>query len=137
MSLAITEIHATPPGADQALSSEWFVVENRGTAPFAAKGCTVAVSRPGGRPREMGKLDPGFVLAPGGRLRLVTGSPASKLHGPPPAEEGGLTNYYLFLHHRLIGGAGWTVHLSLRQHELCRATYQGGATGHAPAPKEG
>jgi hypothetical protein len=121
MRIAIREIHAAPAAA--ALNDEWFVVENIGDRPFSTAGCTVSVGK-GARAtrlRSVGTIDPGFTLAPSERIRVVTGNPGKKAHGPAPADE--IKNYHLFLAAPLLGGAGSVVALSLKQHELARATF--------------
>jgi hypothetical protein len=135
MPVAITEIHPAPEESPDALNSEWFVVENGGATPFQAKGCSVAISMRGGRPREVDKLNPGFVLQPGQKVRVVVGSPATKAHGAPPdAVAGGLPNYYLLRRGTMLAGSGSTVYLILRNHEICHATWEGdGHTESVPA----
>lgn len=134
MPIVIKEIHgASKP---EALNEEWFVVENAGDKPFSTAGCSVATGRgKAPRLRGIGTLDPGFTLAPNGRMRIVTGNPGKKAHGKPPAEDGELKNYHLFQVGPILAGAGTVVALSLKQHELARATFDPKAQlGVAPAP---
>jgi hypothetical protein len=121
MPIAIREIHRSPTAA--ALNGEWFVVENVGDRPFSTAGCTVSVGKgaKATRLRAMGTLDPGFALAPGERVRVVTGNPGKKAHGPVPDAE--VKTYHLFLVEPLVGGAGSVVVVSLKQHELARAAF--------------
>ena len=131
MRIAIRELHP-PSGA--LLNDEWFVVENVGDKAFSPGGCTVSVGKgaKATRLRAVGTLDPGFTLAPGERVRVVTGNPAKKAHGPAPT--GDVKTYHLFLSAPLIAGAGSTVAMSLKQHELARATFDPKADhGVAPA----
>jgi hypothetical protein len=123
MPLEIREIHA-PPEAPQ-LNQEWFVLENTGEKSFSTAGCSVSVGKGKGkaaRLKSMGTLDPGFQIGPGEKVRVVTGNPAKKAHGKPP-EEDAVRNYHLFLGVPLLQGTGTIVALSLKQHELARATF--------------
>ncbi|MFH0901662.1 MAG: hypothetical protein V2A73_13625, partial [Pseudomonadota bacterium] len=138
MPLVITEIHAsTQPTA---LNEEWFVVENKGDKPFSTAGCAILTGRgKAARPRQIGTLDPGFVMAVDERVRIVTGNPGKKAHGAVPGEEQGLRSYHLFLGGPLLNGPGTTVAVALRQHELVRATFDptaanGVASAPVPAP---
>lgn len=124
MALVIRELHrASSPSA---LNEEWFVVENTGDKPFSTAGCSVAVGR-GNSPklRPLGTLDPGFTLAAGEKIRVVTGNPGKKSQGKPPAETDALKNYHLFLAEPILQSPGTTVALTLKQHELARATFEG------------
>jgi hypothetical protein len=123
MPLTIRELH--PASSPAALNEEWILVENTGTAPINTSGCTLSVSNKGkqGRPRALGTLDPGFAIKPGEKVRMVTGSPAKKAQGAAPAEEGGVRNYHLFLKDPVLAQPGVVLHLMLKQHELCSATY--------------
>src|SRR5262249_5101204 len=127
MRIAIREIHAAPTAGAQAvhLNSEWFVVENVGDKPFSTAGCTVSVGKgaKAGRLRAVGTLDPGFTIAPGEQVRVVTGNPAKKAHGPAPEPVDDVKTYHLFLSAPLLSGAGTVVAMSLKQHELARATF--------------
>jgi hypothetical protein len=125
MRLLIREMHrATAKGA---LNEEWFVVENTGDKAFSTAGCSVSVGRGKGRLRSVGTLDPGFTLQPGERVRVITGNPGKKAHGAVP--EGEPKNYHLFLGEPLLDGAGTTIALALKQHELARATFDPAADG--------
>jgi len=122
MALQIVELHATEK--PETLNDEWLVLENSGPNDFVSQGCKVAVARNAhARGREIGKIDPGFVLHAGERIRLVTGSPGKKAHGAPPDETKDLKNYHLFLGGPVIEGAGSTIALVLNQVEMARATY--------------
>lgn len=131
MALKIVEIH--PSAEAEALNTEWFVLENGGDKPFQTKNCTLAVSRKGSKKRfELGSIDPGFTIAPGERVRVVTGNPGKKAHGEMPPEEG-LKNYNLFLGQPVLRGAGTVLVFGLRSHVLATAEYDPEAkTGVAP-----
>jgi hypothetical protein len=120
MDLKIVEIH--PAESSKALNTEWFVVENVGDSVFNTKNCTLGATRGAGKPRgSIGTLDPGFTVAPGEKVRVVTGNPGKKAHGKAPEDE--LQNYFLFLAGTVVRGPGTVLVFSLRSHELCRATF--------------
>ncbi len=125
MSLVFREIHAAAD--DNQLNQEWLILENAGTAPFNSSGLSVLVAQPklGAKknPRPLGTLDPGFVLKPGQKIRVITGSPGKKSQGTPPSESEELKNYHLFLGASLLQGKGTEIRLALRQHEVARATF--------------
>src|SRR5262245_62080431 len=98
MALTICEIHA--PSAPDTLNEEWFVLENTGEKPFSTASCAVMVGRGSSRLRQVGTLDPGFLIGPGEKVRVITGNPGKKAHGPAPTKPEGLKNYHLF------GGVG-------------------------------
>jgi hypothetical protein len=127
MALAITEIHK---GAPQALNEEWFILENPGDKVFNANGCDVAIAhvaankKPGPR-KILASFKPGFVLKPGERIRIVTGSPTKKTQGePPPNLEQGQENYHLHLGAALLKGAGDVLRIMRHQLELAGVEYQ-------------
>jgi hypothetical protein len=94
MALDVTEVHRR--GTEEALCEEWFVVENRTPLPISTRGCKIMLVRTGGtKPLEVAKLDPGFTVAPGGKLRVVCGNPGTKAHGKAP--EDGIENYFLVM----------------------------------------
>ena len=127
MALKIVEIH--PAVEDEALNTEWFVLENTGEKPFQTKNCTLSVSRKkGGKRMELGTMDPGFTIAPGERFRIVTGNPGKKAHGALP-EEKGIKNYSLFLGAPVVRGAGTVLVFGLRSHVLATAEYDPDAKG--------
>jgi len=112
MAIRFVEIHsATDP---EQLNTEWVVVENNGKLPFNTRGCGVTVSRRGQKKRsDLGVIDPGFVLLPGEKMRMVTGNPGTKAHGEPPSEEA-VKNYFLFLPKVMLNGPGTILTLTLR-----------------------
>ncbi|WP_428262639.1 hypothetical protein [Haliangium sp.] len=127
MALHIVEIH---PAADaDALNNEWFVVENRGDKPFSTRNCTLSVGRRGKRKKtQLGQIDPGFVIGPGEKVRVVTGHPGRKSHGPMPDDD--MNNYSLFLGAPVLrGGAGTELILALRSLPLAKAIFDPDATG--------
>jgi hypothetical protein len=118
MAIQIIKIH--PAKDPKELNTEWFIVENAGEQPFSTKNCALGVSR-GGRPKPLGTLDPGFVLAPGDKTRIITGNPGRKAHGDPPKDD--VPNYHLFLGDAVLRGAGTVLSLSLRTLEIARAAF--------------
>lgn len=120
MQIEIREIHTA--GKKGLLNEEWFILENAGETPFSTAGCTIGTARGSGRLHTIGTLDPGFTLAPGEKVRVVTGNPSKKQHGKPP-EVDGVKNYHLFQAEPIIPSAGTSVALTLRQHEVARAMF--------------
>lgn len=115
------ELHAARSA--ESLNDEWIVLENPGPNDFVSQGCRVTVAKGQGRPRLVGSIDPGFVLHPGEKIRLVTGSPGKKSHGPPPDEKKDLKNYHLFLGGPILSGVGTVVRLVLNQVEMAKGTF--------------
>lgn len=116
------------------LNEEWFIVENVSDKPLSTAGCAIGVGKGPGRVRVLGTLDPGFSIAPGEKVRVVTGNPGKKSQGAPP-DEPGVKNYHLFHGEQLVPSAGTTVALLLRQLEIARGTYDPAAPGGVAAPK--
>ncbi len=121
MAIRFVEIHAA---ADpEQLNTEWVVVENDGKLPFNTRGCGMTVSRKGQKKRsELGIIDPGFMLKPGDRMRMVTGNPGTKAHGEPPPEDD-IKNYFLFLPEVMLKGAGTILTLTLRGLPVTKAEF--------------
>ncbi len=72
MAIRFVEIHAAANPAE--LNTEWVVLENDGKLPFVTRGCGMTVGRRGqSKRKELGIIDPGFVLAPGTRVRMLPG----------------------------------------------------------------
>jgi hypothetical protein len=119
--MAIRIVKINPAQDKDALNTEWFIVENSGSKPFSTKNCALGVSRGGQRPKAVGTLDPGFVVNPGAKYRVVTGRPGKKVHGEPPSDD--VPNYHLFLGSPVFKGSGLVLTLTLRTAELARATF--------------
>jgi hypothetical protein len=126
MAIRIVEIH--PAEDTAALNTEWFIVENAGDKPFSTKNCSLGTARGGQRPKAIGTIDPGFVVAPGEKYRIVTGRPGKKAHGEPPDD--GVPTYHLFLAAPVFKIPGTVLAISLRTLEVARATFD-------PAAKTG
>ncbi len=112
MAIRFVEIH---PSADpEQLNQEWVILENNGKTPFHTRGCGMTVGRRGSNKKSLlGIIDPGFTLAPGEKIRMCTGNPATQSHGPIP-DESEVKNYYLFLPKTYLKGAGTVLTLILR-----------------------
>jgi hypothetical protein len=125
MAIRIVEIHAaTDPDK---LNTEWVVLENDGKGPFQTRGCGMTVSKRGEKRRsQLGIIDPGFLLGPGDKVRMLTGSPGKE--SDPPPDEGGVKNYYLLLPRPILQGVGTTLTLTLRGLAVCKAEFDPGAS---------
>ncbi len=122
MALLFRELHASK-SADK-LNEEWLLLENTGPNVVNAQGCAVMVARRASdRPHPLGTLDPGFILHPNEKIRLVTGTPSKKAQGTPPAEDKEVRNYHLFLREPVLTTPGMVVRLAIKQQELARAVY--------------
>lgn len=111
----------------EALNQEWLLLENTGPNPWNAHGCALTVAKNANeRPHPLGTLDPGFVLHPNEKIRLVTGSPAKKSQGTPPDDKE-IKNYHLFLKEPVLSKPGTVVRVALKQAELARAVFAPGA----------
>jgi hypothetical protein len=127
MAIRFVEIHTASDG--EQLNTEWVVLENDGKLPFNTRGCGMTVGKKGTSKRSaLGIIDPGFVLAPGERVRMLTGNPGTKAHGEPPPEEG-MKNYFLFLPKTYVNEAGTVLTLTLRGLAVSKATYDPEAPG--------
>jgi hypothetical protein len=133
MAIRFVEIKATDD--PEALNSEWVILENDGKQPFNTRGCGMTVGRRGSAKKSLlGIIDPGFVLLPGQRMRMLTGSPGTQAHGPVP--EDATPNYHLFLPRAyLLGGAGTVLTLVLRGLPVSKAEYDPAQPGGLAAAK--
>jgi hypothetical protein len=133
MALKITRIH--PAEEPEALNTEWFMLENTGEKAFSTKNCTLSVTRRGGKKKtELGTLDPGFLLGPGEKMRVVTGNPGRKAHGKAPEDD--TKNYNLFLGEQVLRGAGTVLVFALRSHTLATAEWDPDAKTGIAKPTE-
>ncbi len=104
------------------LNTEWFVLRNGTDKTFSTNNCVLESSRKGSRKTtELGTMEPGFSLAPGESVRVVTGNPGKKAHGAMPTGE--IRNYSLFLGAPILKGDGATLNIRLRQLSLATAEY--------------
>src|SRR5215475_11545600 len=103
MAIRFVEIKASDN--PEALNSEWVILENDGKTPFNTRGCGMTVGRRGSAKKSLlGIIDPGFVLQPGAKMRMLTGNPGTQAHGAVPEDE--VPNYHLFLPKLYLQGAG-------------------------------
>ncbi|HET9620711.1 MAG TPA: hypothetical protein VFP84_05070 [Kofleriaceae bacterium] len=121
MAIRFVEIKASEN--PETLNAEWVVLENDGKTPFHTRGCGMTVGRRGSAKKSLlGIIDPGFVLEPGKRMRMLTGSPGTQAHGAVPEDE--TPNYHLFLPRAyLAGGAGTVLTLVLRGLPVSKAEF--------------
>jgi hypothetical protein len=120
MAIRIVEIH--PAGDPQHLNTEWVVLENDGKNPFQTRGCGMTVSKRGEKRRsQLGIIDPGFLLAPGDKVRMLSGSPGREAEGPLIEDE--IKNYYLLLPKLILQGPGTVLTLTLRGLAVCKAEF--------------
>lgn len=120
MAIRFVEIKASEN--PEALNSEWVILENNGKVPFNTRGCGMTVGRRGSAKKSLlGIIDPGFVLAPGERMRMLTGNPGTQVHGPAP--EDGVPNYHLFLPKTYVVGPGTVLTLVLRGLPVSKAEF--------------
>jgi hypothetical protein len=135
MAIRFVEIKASEN--PEALNSEWVILENNGKVPFNTRGCGMTVGRRGSAKKSLlGIIDPGFVLAPGERMRMLTGNPGTQVHGPAP--EDNVPNYHLFLPRAYILDAGTVLTLVLRGLPVSKAEFdptQPSGIAVASAPK--
>jgi hypothetical protein len=119
MAIRFVEIKAAE-NAD-ALNTEWVILENDGKTPFNTRGCGMTVGRRGSNKKSMlGIIDPGFVLQPGEKVRMLTGNPGTQAHGTPP--EDAVKNYFLFLPKAYVQG-GVVLTLVLRGLPVSKAEF--------------
>lgn len=127
MAIRFVEIHPTED--PEHLNQEWVILENDGKMPFHTRGCGMTVGVRGSNKKSLlGVIDPGFVLAPGEKMRMCTGNPGTQSHGTPP--EDGVKNYFLFLPKTYLRGAGSVLTLTLRGLQVAKAE-------HDPAAADG
>jgi hypothetical protein len=111
------------PKNTEALNEEWMLLENTGPNVINANGCSLTVAKNGHeRPHPIGTLDPGFILQPNEKIRLVTGSPAKKAQGEAP-EDKDVKNYHLFLREPVLVKPGLVLRLQLKQAELAKVVF--------------
>ncbi len=120
MAIRFVEIKAAD--SSDALNTEWVIIENAGKTPFSTRGCGMTVGRRGSDKKSLlGVIDPGFVLEPGARMRMCTGSPGTEKHGTVPEDE--TKNYFLFLPKTYVGAAGTVLTLVLRGLQVAKAEF--------------
>lgn len=126
--MAIRFVEIKPAENAELLNSEWVILENNGKTPFSTRGCGMTVSRKGSNKKSLlGIIDPGFVLQPGERMRMCTGSPGTEKHGNAP--EDGTKNYFLFLPKPYVASPGTILTLVLRGLPVSKAEFDPSAPG--------
>lgn len=124
MPLVFEEVHATSDR--KKVNEEWFVMANNGSSPISSAGLNVVVMRKGKRGSVLGQIDPGFVLAPGEKVLVLSGSPGKKSQGTIP-EKPDCKTYYLFSHEPLLAGDGTTIRWTLNQLDVAKVVYSASA----------
>ena len=77
MALVFRELHKAK--SPDKLNEEWLLLENTGPNVVTAQKVDLTVARRAAdRPHPLGTLDPGFILQPNQKIRLVTGTPSKK-----------------------------------------------------------
>jgi len=69
----------------------------------------------------LGIIDPGFVLQPGSRMRMLTGNLGTEAHGKAPEDD--VPNYFLFLPKVYLQGPGTVLTLVLRGLPVSKAEF--------------
>jgi hypothetical protein len=120
MAIRFMEIKAAENA--EALNTEWVILENVGKTPFSTRGCGMTVGRRGSAKKSLlGIIDPGFVMQPGDKVRMLTGNPGTEKHGTAP--EDGVKNYFLFLPKTYVGVPGTVLTLTLRGLPVSKAEF--------------
>jgi len=132
MAIRFVEIKASEN--PEALNSEWVILENVGKTPFNTRGCGMTVGRRGSAKKSLlGIIDPGFVLAPGERMRMLTGNPGTVVHGTGPEDD--VKNYHLFLPRAYVAAPGTVLTLVLRGLPVSKAEFDPTQPRGIAAPK--
>jgi len=118
--LVFREAHAAPD--KKKINEEWFVLENTGASSINTRGLQVLSSKAGQRGSFLGTIDPGFMLQPGEKIVVASGSPGKKAHGEPPTPEK-MRVYHLLQREGLLRGAGTIIRFAMNQMEIARLVY--------------
>jgi hypothetical protein len=132
MALVFREAHAAPD--KKKINEEWFVLENTGASAVNTRGLQVLQGKAGQRGSFLGTIDPGFMLQPGERILLASGSPGKKSQGETPAPEK-MRVYHLLQRERLLLGAGTIIRLTLNQMEIAKLIFDPAAPNGVGAEK--
>lgn len=123
MAIRFVEIKASEN--PETLNSEWVIIENAGKQPFHTRGCGMTTGKRGSAKKSLlGIIDPGFVLQPGEKMRMCTGSPGTEAHGKPPEDD--VKNYFLFLPKTYVK-PGVVLTLVLRGLPVAKGEFETGA----------
>ena len=120
MPLVFREAHAAPD--KKKINEEWFILENTGASAINTRGLQVLSGKLGQRGSFLGTIDPGFMLQPGEKILVASGSPGKKSQGEPPTPEK-MRIYHLLQREPLLNGTGTTIRFTLNQMEIARLTY--------------
>jgi len=126
MPLVFREAHSAPD--KKKINEEWFVLESVDCEAINTRGLQVLSGKQGQRGSFLGTIDPGFMLQPGEKIVVASGSPGKKSQGEPPAPEK-MRVYHLLQRERLLQGAGTIIRLTLNQMEIARLVYDPEAPG--------
>jgi len=133
MPLVFREAHAAPD--KKKLNEEYFILENTGASAVNTRGLQVLqghMTKNGSRGSFLGTIDPGFMLQPGEKILVASGSPGKKSHGEPPAADK-MRVYHLLQREGLLRGAGTIIRFTLNQMEIAKLVYDPAApNGIAP-----
>jgi hypothetical protein len=132
MSLVFREAHAAPD--KKKINEEWFILENTGASALNTRGLQVTSGKAGQRGSFLGTIDPGFMLQPGEKIVVASGSPGKKAHGEPPAPDK-MRVYHLLQRERLLQGSGTIIRFTMNQVEIARLVYDS-ATPNGLAPEK-
>jgi hypothetical protein len=120
MPLVFREAHAAPD--KKKLNEEWFILENNGASAINTRGLQVLQGKAGQRGSFLGTIDPGFMLQPGEKILVASGSPGKKAHGEPPAPDK-MRVYHLLQREGILRGAGTIIRFTLNQMEIAKLVY--------------
>jgi hypothetical protein len=133
MPLVFREAHAAPD--HKKLNEEWFILENTGASAINTRGLQVLAGKTGQRGSFLGTIDPGFMLQPGEKILVASGSPGKKSHGEPPAPEK-MRVYHLLQREGLLRGSGTTIRFMLNQMEIAKLVFDSAAPNGIAPDKE-
>ena len=122
MPLVFREAHAAPD--KKKINEEWFILENTSAAAINTRGLQVVSghANKGQRGSFLGTIDPGFMLQPGEKILVASGSPGKKAHGEPPAPDK-MRVYHLLQREGNLRGAGTIIRFTLNQMEIAKLIY--------------
>ena len=123
MPLVFKEAHAAPD--KKKINEEWFILENTGASAINTRGLQVLsghIDRNKNRGSFLGTIDPGFMLQPGEKILVASGSPGKKAHGEPPTPEK-MRVYHLLQREGILRGAGTIIRFTLNQMEIAKLVY--------------
>jgi len=96
MAIRFIELHPAALGDELKLNTEWVVITNDGRLPFHTRDVVMTVGKRGtAKKYTLGRIEPGFLLRPGDKVRMLTGRPGVEEHGKPPDDTDDIKNYYL------------------------------------------